>query len=140
VKGVEIMKKLYHWEIQPTEEVKPHFIYTETDSVAEAVKQFEEAWGDVSIMYIRKIAVIEQFEYEDDFREVSWLDFDKRFAAKEFLALVGTLHTEISTIEKSSEDDDLDSEYKRGAKDAFLKSVDLIYEHAEKLVGEFEQN
>lgn len=63
------MNKSYHWEIQPTEEVEPHFVFTTTDSVADAAKQFEDAWGDISIMYIRKIAVTEQFSYEENFRE-----------------------------------------------------------------------
>lgn len=65
------MNKLYHWEIQPSEEVDPHFLFTETDSVADAAKQFENAWGTMSIRYIRKTAVTTQFEYDDDFGEVS---------------------------------------------------------------------
>ena len=65
------MTKRYHWEVQPSEEVNPHFLFTKIDSVVEAAKQFENAWGSASIMYIRKIAVTTQFEYDDDFGEVS---------------------------------------------------------------------
>lgn len=61
----------YHWEIQPTEEVDPYFVLTEKDSVADAAKQFEEAWGEISIMYIRKTAKSKRFEYPEDFGEVS---------------------------------------------------------------------
>jgi len=65
------MKKLYHWEIQPSDETDPHFVFTETDSVADAAKQFEDVWGRMSIMFIRKIAVTKQFNYEEGFMEVS---------------------------------------------------------------------
>ena len=65
------MNRLYHWEVQPSEEVTPHFVFTKTDSVVEAAKQFENTWGSASIMYIRKIGVSEKFEYPDDFGEVS---------------------------------------------------------------------
>lgn len=65
------MTKQYHWEVQPAEEVDPHFVFTEADSVVEASRQFENAWGKMSIMYIRKIGVSKKFEYPDDFGEVS---------------------------------------------------------------------
>ena len=65
------MNKQYHWEVQPTEEVDPHFVFTAADSVSDAAKQFENAWGKISIMYIRKIAESKLFEYPDDFREVN---------------------------------------------------------------------
>lgn len=62
----------YHWEVQPMEEVEPHFLFTEKDSIAEASRRFEEAWGSLSIRYIRKIAVTEKIEYSDlDCWEVS---------------------------------------------------------------------
>ncbi|WP_172369612.1 hypothetical protein [Sporosarcina jiandibaonis] len=59
----------YHWEIQPSEETDPHFVFTDTDSVVDAAKQFEETWGEISVMYIRKIAVTKQLEYGEDFRK-----------------------------------------------------------------------
>ena len=66
---VNEMNKTYHWEIQPKEEVKPHYLFTTTDSVLDAAKQFEEAWGNMSVMYIRKIAESKNFEYDEDFGE-----------------------------------------------------------------------
>lgn len=66
------MSKSYHWEVQPMEEVEPHFIFTDKDSVAEAARVFEESWGSLSIRYIRKIAVTESINYNDlDCWEVS---------------------------------------------------------------------
>lgn len=63
------MNKSYHWEVQPSEEVKPYFILTNTDSVADAAQQFEDSFGDISIMFIRKISVSTNFKYDDDFME-----------------------------------------------------------------------
>lgn len=65
------MKYQYQWEIQPNTETDPHFVFTTTDSILDAARQFEEAWGRMSILYIRKVAVIEEIEYDEiDFREV----------------------------------------------------------------------
>lgn len=66
------MTKEYVWEIQPMAEVEPHFISIKKNSVAEAAKLFEEAWGEMDIRYIRKKAVTEQIEYSElDCWEVS---------------------------------------------------------------------
>lgn len=58
------MNKEYHWEVQPMEEVEPHFVFTETDSVVEAARLFEEIWGAIPILYIRKTAITQKVNYE----------------------------------------------------------------------------
>lgn len=59
------MTKEIIWEIQPMAEVAPFYVTTQTDSVAEAAKLFEEQLGVVSIRYIRKKAVTKKIEYSD---------------------------------------------------------------------------
>ena len=54
----------YHWEIQPMEEVDPYIIYTKTDSVLQAVKQFEETWGLVSVSSVRKVGIMTHFKFD----------------------------------------------------------------------------
>lgn len=66
------MTKEYVWEIQPMEEVKPFYVTTQTNSVAEAARLFEEQMIGMSIRYIRKYTVTEKVQYSDlDCWEVS---------------------------------------------------------------------
>lgn len=58
--------KEYHWEVQPMAETEPYFIFTLTDSIAAAAREFEEIWGtEISIRYIRKTAVTDKIDYEE---------------------------------------------------------------------------
>lgn len=58
-------KKSYHWEIQPMEDVKPHFVFTDEDSALAAMQQFEDNWGKVSVSSVRKIAETFHYEHEE---------------------------------------------------------------------------
>ena len=64
------MSREYRWEVQPSEEIPPHFVLTTTDSVADAALAFESANGIRSIAFIRKVEIKEKIDYPDDFREV----------------------------------------------------------------------
>ena len=55
-------KKTYHWEIIPTEEIKPYYVATEKDCVLAAATEFIETWGEnISILSLRKMS--ETLEY-----------------------------------------------------------------------------
>lgn len=63
----------------------------------------------------------------------------KQFAAERLLVAAAGIHDEIKNIKRTPEDDDLDSEYKTGAIEAFLKATEVIYEQVETLIGKVEQ-
>lgn len=55
----------YEWEIRPMKESDPYTIFTEKDSVVEAVKKFEAIWGIVSVSSVIKTAEVKRFIHEE---------------------------------------------------------------------------